>query len=634
MLLHMREWFGYLKWLLVIIVGMFVWWAVSVWTGGASDRRQDVAWAAKVNGTEIPVTTFQSYARQLDATYQSLLGEQYAQQRGLIRLGNQAINSLVNDELAYQEALRQGIGASPREVAEAITRDPNFQENGRFVGVQRYRSLFGRGRLSVEDYEDQVRRGLVIAKFKSLIEDAVTVTDAEVRAEFDRRNAKQAVDYLIVDPAKLAARSSPGEPDVARYYADHKDRYTLGEGRTGLFVLLKPADLAGPGTVTDAEIHAAYDRDLKTRFTTTEQRRASHVLLKVESGAPPAITGTIEAKARALLKKARSGGDFAALARQHSQDGTAKNGGDLGFFGRGQMVKEFEDAAFSLPIGGISDLVRTPYGFHIIKVTDSRPGRTVPFEEARDSLHEELKLGKAAADALKRATDLARAASGGKLESAAKARGLAATATGPVHDGESLPNVAASQPVVQRMLALAAGDVSEPIAIPSGQVVVQVTGTVPPEARPLSEVRDRVEKDWLHERARDEVEAARRALLPSGGGLQALSRRLRVPMKTQAELPAGGSLPGVPSDPALMRQLATLPIGAPGDPIITPAGIVVLSVRERIDHHEQFGAQSDAIRGALVRQHQDVIYRALLRGLKERGRVVVNTEIVRSLDRS
>ncbi len=634
MLRQMREWFHYLKWLLMIIVFMFVLWGVSIGVGGMSNRPTTTDWAAKVNGTEIPITAFQSYARSLDSTYQSLLGDQYAQQRALIRIGLQAINGLVEEELAYQEALRQGITASSQEVAEAITRDPNLQENGRFVGVQRYRNLFRAGRMSVEDYEDQVRRRLVIAKLKSLVEDAVTVSDAEVREEFERRNVRESVDYLVVDPARLPGRARPSEPEVAGYYEGHRDRYTKGEGRTGLYVVLSAADAAGAQAVTDDEVRAAYDHDLATRYTVREQRRASHILFKVDHAAPTDTVAKAEAGARSVLKRARAGEDFAALARTYSEDGTAKDGGDLNFFGRGQMVKEFEEAAFSLPVGGVSDLVRTPYGFHIIKVTDSRPGRTIPFEEARDSIRDELKIGRAKTAIAKRAADLARAAGGGRLEAVAKSQGLAVAGTGPVHDGEAMGGLAASQPVVARMMALAPGDVSEPIPIPSGQVVVQVTGTVPPEPRPLQEVRARVEKELRDEGGRVAAEEAIRAAQRARAGLQAVARALRVEMKTQPDLSRGAPIPGLQPDPQIERQRSTLAPGAIGAPIVTPAGIVVLSVKERHDHHEEFDAQKESIRDSLVRQRQDRLYRSLVRRLRERGDVVVNDDVVRAMDRA
>jgi peptidyl-prolyl cis-trans isomerase D len=634
MLRQMREWFHYLKWLLMIIVFMFILWGVSIGVGGMSNRPTTTDWAAKVNGTEIPITAFQSYARSLDSTYQSLLGDQYAQQRAFIRIGLQAINGLVEEELAYQEALRQGITASSQEVAEAITRDPNLQENGRFVGVQRYRNLFRAGRMSVEDYEDQVRRRLVIAKLKSLVEDAVTVSDAEVREEFERRNVRESVDYLIVDPARLPGGARPSEPEIARYYEAHRERYTKGEGRTGLYVVLSATDAAGAQAVTDDEVRAAYDRDLATRFTVTEQRRASHILFKVDHAAPPDTVAKAEARARGVLKRARAGEDFAALARTYSEDGTAKDGGDLNFFGRGQMVKEFEEAAFSLPVGGVSDLVRTPYGFHIIKITDSRPGRTIPFEEARDSIRDELKTGRAKTAIAKRAADLVRAAGGGRLEAVAKSQSLTVAETGPVHDGEAVAGLAASQPVVARMMALAPGDVSEPIPIPSGQVVVQVTGTVPPEPRPLQEVRARVEKELRDESGRVAAEEAIRAAQRARGGLQAVARALKVEMKTQPDLSRGTPLPGLQPDPQIERQRSTLAPGAIGAPIVTPSGIVVLSVKERHDHHEELDAQKESIRDSLVRQRQDRLYRSLVRRLRERGNVVVNDDVVRAMDRA
>src|SRR2546422_298532 len=336
MLQQMRDGFRYLKWLLVIIIFMFIWWAFATWGGGASRGRHDDAWAARVNGVTIPSDAFQSAARQMDTMYQQLLGEQYAQQRSRVRIGQQTIGTLVEQELIYQEALRQGITVTPREVVEAIMRDPQFQENGRFIGPVRYRKLLEANHYDVGQFEEQQRRRLLIAKFSQLIEDAVTVSDAEVEREFLRRNEKSTVEYLVIDPAK----------------------------------------------------------------------------------------------ARAILKRAKTGEDFAALARKYSEDSTAANGGDLGCFPRGQMVKEFEDSAFTLAVGSISDLVRSRFGFHIIKVKDSRPARTTTLEEVREPLRQELKLEQARGDVLRRAADFARAAAGGKLEGGATSQGLTTQPTG------------------------------------------------------------------------------------------------------------------------------------------------------------------------------------------------------------
>src|SRR2546428_91046 len=346
MLQQMRDGFRYLKWLLVIIIFMFIWWAFATWGGGASRGRHDDAWAARVNGVTIPSDAFQPAARQMDTMYQSLLGEQYAQQRARVRIGQQTIGTLVEQELIYQEALRQGITVTPQEVVEAIMRDPQFQENGRFIGAARYRKLLDANHYDVGQFEEQQRRRLLIAKFS---------------------------------------------------------RYSLGE-----------------------------------------QRCAAHILFKVGDQAAPDVAAKAETKARAILKRAKTGEDFAALARKYSEDSTAANGGDLGCFPRGQMVKEFEEAAFTLPVGSVSDLVRSRFGFHIIKVKDSRPARTTTLEEAREPLRQELKLERARTEVLRRATEFARAAAGGKLEGVPRSLALTGAFTAEARECGALPGGAAS----------------------------------------------------------------------------------------------------------------------------------------------------------------------------------------------
>jgi len=630
MLQQMREGFRYLKWVLWLIVFMFVVWAFASWTGGGTGGgSQPENWAARVNETTIEAQAFLNYARQLDGTYQSLFGDQYAQQRGLIRVGQQAINNLVDEELIFQAASRQGLGVSPAEVAQAITRDPSFQENGAFIGAERYRGMFKSSRMSVAQYESQMRRRLLVNKYRGLVGDGITVTDAEVEQEFLRRNQKTSVDWILVDAARLTV-SQPDDAAIQAYYDAHRDRYMRGEGRTGSFVLVNPRDLAASATVGEAEIRAAYDRDQASRYTQREQRRASHILLKVPAGASDADTAKVAAKARDVLRQARAGGDFADLARRYSEDSSAAAGGDLNFFGRGQMVKEFEEAAFSLPVGSISDPVKTVYGFHIIKVTDTRDARVQPFDEVKDAIRDDIALGRARSAAMDRAAQIATAAVGGHLDDAARAQGLAVTETGPLHTGDALPGQPASQQVVMRMLALQPGQVSEAVAVPGGMIIVQVTGALPDEARPLSEVRARVEKEILDERRSD----ALRARAGAAGSLATLARQLAIDVRKQDDLARGAGLPGVPRDARIDRQIDALAPGVIGDPVVTTTGLVVLSVRARNDHRDEFAAQRDTTRDSLVTQQRDRLLRAHVHRLRDQGEVTINETLVATVDRS
>jgi peptidyl-prolyl cis-trans isomerase D len=296
------------------------------------------------------------------------------------------------------------------------------------------------------------------------------------------------------------------------------------------------------------------------------------------------------------------------------------------------MVKEFEDAAFSLKVGEVSDLVRTTYGFHIIKVTETREPRVMPLEEVRDRIRDEIRANRSRSQGLERAASLAAAASSGELKKVAESQRLTVSETGPVHAGGTLPAVPGSQAVVATMMALQPGQVSKAISTPSGPVVVQVTGVVPDEPRPLGEVRSQVEKDLDDERA---IAAVKQRLeSANAGGLPAVARLFKTEVKSQVDVARGAPIPGLPGDPAIQRQIESLPAGRIGEPILTTSGILLLVVRERNDHREEFDAQRDAARDALLQQERDRLLRAVARRLRSQGEVTINEQLVESIDKS
>jgi peptidyl-prolyl cis-trans isomerase D len=632
MLQQMRKWQGYLKWLLVVVVFMFIVWGVATWTGGSGGGAARAAddWAANVNGTVIEGNAFRSAARRMDSNFQQMFGDQYAQQRAFIRVGRQTIGQMIQEELIVQAAHAEGLQVSPQELADSLTSNPSLQENGRFIGVERYRALFQSTGLSMHDYEEGVRRDLLRQKYISLATTGVTVSDAEVEEELRHRLQKTSLDWVLVTPDAVSVAGAADDAALQAYYHEHEAQYRRGEGRTGRYVLFDPQQGAASAAVSDAEVKAAYDRDLATRWSAKEQRRASHILFKVAPDAKPADAAKIEAKAKDVLKRVKGGEDFAALAKKNSEDSTAANGGDLNFFGRGQMVKEFEEAAFSLPVGGTSDLVKTTYGYHIIKVTDSRPGRTTPFEEVRDRIRQEMQVDRARSLATERATAFVAQAKKDGFDAALKASGLQAKETGAVHTGDTLADLPASQSAAQRILPLAVGSVSDALPVPEGQIVVEVTGTVPDEARPFAEVKSKVEEDWRAERRKSLVTER----LRGAGSLEALAKAFKTEVHHQDDLAAGAGLTGVPPDPALRRQIETLAPGTTGDPVATSAGMVVLRVTKRDDGAAEFASQRDSTRDNLMSQRRERLMRSVLRRLQDQGHVEINEPLVESIDKS
>lgn len=210
----------------------------------------------------------------------------------------------------------------------------------------------------------------------------IVVTNEEVEAEINKEGAQQKPPLTIADFQKMVEGQGGNFEEVK------KDL-----GRDMGYRRLFEAQSAGKADVTDEEAKTFYDSNI-TQFETPEQVRASHILVMTESQDPNADPNQVKAaaktKAEGLLKQVKDGGDFAAIAKDNSDCPSKAQGGDLGFFRRGQMVKEFEDAAFGMKVGQTSDLVQTKFGYHIIRVTDHNDASVTPFEKAKADIVTDL----------------------------------------------------------------------------------------------------------------------------------------------------------------------------------------------------------------------------------------------------
>src|SRR5689334_18943673 len=257
-----------------------------------------------------------------------------------------------------------------------------------FIGAARYQQLLSSQRppLTPAEFEDSVRRSLLVDKLRAALTEWLSVPDNELEQEYRRRNdkVKLAVVSFTVDGVRGSVTASDAE--VASYFDAHKDDFKIPEKRKIKYLLIDVDAMRAKVTVPPADIERAYNNQIE-QYTTPEQVRASHILLKTEGKDDAAV----KAKAEELLKQARSGADFAELAKKYSEDeASAKNGGDLDYFGRGRMVPEFDQAVFAMQPGQISDLVKTQYGYHIIKLVDKKPATTRPLAEVRQQLSDQL----------------------------------------------------------------------------------------------------------------------------------------------------------------------------------------------------------------------------------------------------
>ena len=633
-----REKFKHLKWVLWIVIASFILGFVygigALVSGTKEQARSD--WAAKVDGEVISVQRFQDEARNLDSTYRQLLGAQYDSQRAYLRIGLTAINRLIDGDLLEKEAARAGLSVTGQEVAEAVMKDPSFQQNGTFVGRERYEKLYHSNPVMFENFESSVRRQLLVNKLRSLVEDSAAVTEGELKDAYRRQNEKATFEYLIVDASRLSS-PAPSDAELEAYYKAHLADYSGGEGRSGRVALFSTKDLAKGIDVPESEVRSQYLQDQKSLYTIPEKRRASHVLVKVGSDAPADAVKSAEARIRKALTRLRQGEDFAKVAKEVSEDSTAATGGDLGYFTRDQMVREFAEAAWSMKVGDLSEPVRSPFGFHVIKLTDVQPARELTLEEARPQILEALKQNRASSEAQRRAEGFSATlkSSAGDFDNAARAAGGQPRSFTALHAGEPFPELGPQPSLSSALFSLKPGEASAPTRASLGVAVVQYLEATPPSPLPLERVREKVREDIQRS---SRLEAARKlAGLTAGGGadLAQVAKRLKVELKNTGAVPRTGPAGEMGADAATLDALFSLTSGSVSAPLSLPNGSVAFArMSERTDPMQGFDAQKETLRSSLLTSRKDRLFRAYLAQLRARHRAEINTALIEQVDRT
>ncbi|HEX7281396.1 MAG TPA: peptidylprolyl isomerase, partial [Vicinamibacterales bacterium] len=381
--------------------------------------------------------------------------------------------------------------------------------------------------------------------------------------------------------------------------------------------------------VPDAEVEAFYKQNLQ-QYQTPAQVRASHILLKLEGKDEKQV----QALAEEIAKKAKGGADFAALAKQYSEDDSNNtNGGDLDYFGRGRMVAEFEQAAFAMKAGEISDPVKTAFGYHIIKMVDNKADTTRPLAEVRDEIVEQLKWQKAQAEAEKIAKSLeATLKSAADLDRIAKERSLAVVETGLLQQTEPIQGVGQQPELSTRLFGMKEGEVTPAMRVATGWVFGTVTGRQDAYVPQLAEVRARVTDDLKQEKAAELVKqrAAEVATdLKTAKDFAAAVKRNNLEVKTTELLARGSAIPDLGMSEAIDAAAFALPQGGVSDAISTPTGTAVIRVVERVDVTDaEIEQGKDTMREELVNQRRDRFFGAYMEKAKANLRISIRDEVL------
>src|ERR1700687_3071401 len=299
----------------------------------------------------------------------------------------QILNQLVFAKEIEYEAKRLGVTVSDQERADRIRQYvPTAFTGGTFVGMDRYAAeVQARYQMTVPVFEELVRQGLIEEKFRKLLTDGISVGPAELQDEFRYKNEKVKLDYALIKPEDLESKITPDEAEVRAAYEKNKSKYQVPERRVVRYALVDVNQIRQNVQVSDDMLKLQYQANIQ-QYQVPNRVHVEHILF-MTVGKPDAEVEEIKKKAEDVLKQVKKGGKFEDLAKKYSEDpGSKAKGGDLGWITQGQTVPEFEKTAFSLNPGQVSDLVKTQYGFHVIKVLEKETAHTKPFDEVKDSL--------------------------------------------------------------------------------------------------------------------------------------------------------------------------------------------------------------------------------------------------------
>lgn len=622
----------WIKGLFLIIVLVFIFWGVGGSIGGG---RVDIV--ANVDGRAISIREFQRAYENVKAAYREAYKDQLTPEiMQSLNLKQRTIEQLIDSSILAAEAWRLGFTVSDEEVRQSIAALPAFQAYGSFSQEQ-YLRMLRYLRLTPSEFEDEQRTQLLIHKLQRLISDAPRVTDTEVSDLFRLSREKVTLSFVKIASADLVAGIAADPTGAEAFYSTHRESFRQPDRVKFAYIAYPAASFASAVQVTPQAVTDFYTEQKDGRFTVKARAHARHILFSLAATATTEEKTQVRATATGVLTRARAGEDFPTLAKTYSQDtATAADGGDLGFFERGRMVPTFEEAVFNLTAGGISDLVETPFGLHIIKVEATEPERGRPLTEVEAEIRQELTRARARDRARERArADQRTIQNGAALAEVAQAANLAVGETPLVSRDETLPDLGRQPALIEAALALTPQQVSEPLEVADTWYLVspraKVPSTIPDFATVAAEAEKRHRSEKAEQLAKEKAEAVLARLqetknLATAAAEQRLTVEESDPFTRQGSyIPKMGNLTELKK--AAFRLTSDAPI-APQVYLWEGNAFVAVLKEQTPPDPQEFEKQKDTIREQLLKSKQNAAVEELVRYLKKHATITYNQDVL------
>lgn len=613
-----QSWLVKIVFALIVIV--FVFWGVGSFR---ADRHNIVA---KVNGNPILLKDFaRAYERQVEAIRRSN-PEVTAEDLAKAQFKKKLFDQMVNAQLLSEAAEKWGIGLSPAELRLAVASIPAFQNEAKQFDPERYKALLQQNGLTPAQFESDLSHNILMERMQNYVQIPGRVGEEDAKLFFDFAQQQVTMDYLSFPISAYESAVNLTDAQIDTAYKERAAQFSIPARIKLSFVHFTPAALAAIQNVSPTEIEDFYAKH-KTNFTSSESVKARHILIKLDKDAPKAEADKALKKIQSIKAELAKGQKFETLAAKYSEDQAAK-GGDLGWFGRGKMVEAFEKTAFAMNKGEISQPVRSPFGYHLIKVEDKRTEGLQPLAAVKEEIQQRIAEEKAAEKATELMDNVLEQALAGKpLVEAAQKVGLTTQESAFFSRTEGLPGLPPlPKELLDSLFAMDKGkSMTSPVLIGDGYLLAQVLDKQPEGVEPLTAVKGKIVALLKTEGAKKTAKSEADKILSLVTSAKDTPKDLVSRIKTTEPFGRGGEIPGLGKNGELSRALfRSKPDAWLDKSFETQTGFVVARLKSRIQADEDAWSTQKSFWASIISNaRQQELAEAFIQSLHDRAKIEI-----------
>ena len=575
-------------------------------------------------GTSTTITT-----PEVQQVAERMLQQQHYPEMVLPYLMPRAAQALIQREVLLQEANRLGLQLTDADLRRAMQTGPFAQAlfpNGQFIGEDRYADFVSNYfHTSIQDFESQVKKEIEINRLQAMVTGGITVSDQDVRTAYRDQATKIKFDYAVINGEDLRKQINPTEAELQAFFKQNAARYkdAIPETRKLAYIALNQTDVqGGPPPVTDQQVQQYYQGHQKD-FQVPEEVKVRHILIKVPDKADAKTDAAAKEKAEALLKKIKGGADFAALAKANSDDpGSKDQGGELGMIQRGVTVPPFEKAAFALQPGQISDVIKTQFGYHILKVEEKQTAHLKPLDEVKAQIIATITRQAEADQQAAYAQQLATEAAKSGLAKTAEAHHLHLVTTDYLQQNAVISGLPDGAKLLTQAFSAKPGAAPQVSSTGEGFAVFQVEDVKTAHAPTFEEYKSHLLDDFREQQlpqllARKTNELADKA--HAENNLAQAAKELGATIKTSDLVGHTSQVPDIGDLSSSAPDLFDLQVGQISKPINTGhAGIVAKIDDKQQPTADEIAKNLDATREALLSERREQMFAVFVTSLTDR----------------